>query len=110
MTQWCSSTTSVRKVRARSSEGFRVLALGTAAASACPTAEIDVMWASRPGCCAECCSREPDSARPNVCCFATEDLNGRRQIYVSCAEQTSMPGHDRWETAYATSSIVTLSG
>jgi hypothetical protein len=34
MIGWCSSTTSVRKVRARSSEGFRDLTLGTAVVSA----------------------------------------------------------------------------
>src|SRR5450631_1182267 len=50
MTAWWVSTTRVRKVRARSSERFRDLALGTALTSACPTAEIDVMRASRPGC------------------------------------------------------------
>src|ERR1700730_962567 len=33
MTAWCSSTTSVRKVRARSSEKLRVLTFGTALAS-----------------------------------------------------------------------------
>src|ERR1700682_4909811 len=50
MTAWWVSTTRVRKVRARSSERFRTLALGTAPTSAGPTAEIDVMRASRPGC------------------------------------------------------------
>src|SRR5260370_12849128 len=50
MTAWWVSTTKVRKVRARSSERFRDLALGTAPTSACPTAEIDVMRASRPDC------------------------------------------------------------
>src|SRR6202171_5754268 len=63
MTAWWVSTTRVRKVRARSSERFRDLALGTAPTSACPTAEIEVMRAP-PGraVCAECCRREPDSA------------------------------------------------
>src|SRR6266403_499737 len=43
MTEWCSSTTSVRKVRARSSEKLRALAIVAACASAIPAVwEIDV--------------------------------------------------------------------
>src|ERR1700737_4254674 len=69
MTAWCSSTTSVRKVRARSSEGLRVLAFGAAVVSADVTVvEIVVISAPRQGShfSLRCCRREPDSARPNL--------------------------------------------
>src|SRR5258708_34548812 len=67
MTEWCSSTTSVRKVRARSSERLRALTFGAARTSAVATdEEIEVMRAPRQGDRFRCCRREPDSARPQI--------------------------------------------
>src|SRR5438876_4458538 len=65
MTAWCNRTTSVRKVRARSSEALRAFVLGAARMSAA-VAEggIDVMTlgqAIRVG----CCRGGEDSARSN---------------------------------------------
>src|SRR5882762_3191740 len=49
MTAWCSSTTSVRKVRARSSEKLRALTFGAACTSVAATVwEIVVMRARPP--------------------------------------------------------------
>src|SRR5882724_2850155 len=65
MTAWCNRTTSVRKVRARSSAALRAFVLGTARTSAAVAEwEIDVMTpaqAIRSG----CCRRGDDSARSN---------------------------------------------
>src|SRR3954465_13127712 len=47
MTAWCSSTTSVRKVRARSSEKLRTFAFGIARTSAAAIEEIVVMGRPR---------------------------------------------------------------
>src|SRR5258708_39116317 len=67
MTVWCSSTTSVRKVRARSSDRLRVLTFGAARTSALAADdEIEVMRAPRQGDRFRCCRWEPDSARPQI--------------------------------------------
>src|SRR5260370_24237779 len=67
MTAWCSSTTSVRKVRARSSDRLRVLTFGAARTSAVAADdEIEVMRAPWQGDCLRCCRWEPDSARPQI--------------------------------------------
>src|SRR3954470_23250443 len=47
MTAWCSSTTSVRKVRARSSEKLRTFAFGIGRTSAAAIEEIVVMGRPR---------------------------------------------------------------
>src|ERR1700730_3247636 len=63
MTAWWTTTTRVRKVRARSSAALRVLAFGTARISAgAAELEMDVMRAPAGGR-FRCCCREPDSAR-----------------------------------------------
>src|SRR5215212_555321 len=119
MTAWCSSTTSVRKVRARSSEGLRVLAWGTAPTSACPTVEIDVMHASQPSYSGQNAARNLIQQGPiehRRTALAREAASEPHDIQ-GVATCPSFRGFNplaspRNEVAlgYATSSIVTLSG
>src|SRR6478609_11565988 len=67
MTAWWSSTTRVRKVRARSSAALRAFAVGAARTCADATElEMDVMAVPADDD-SGCCRREPDSARPAGC-------------------------------------------
>ena len=90
MTAWCSSTTSVRNVRARSSEGLRTLILGAALVSA-ETVVLEIVVMSALQFAGKCCSGGSILASPNYVTRCTMRTCALRSFSTGSRQQPARP-------------------